>query len=330
LLAGGGVLSPAHVRRLRAAAPGCRLINGYGPTENTRSTCAHGRAADDTLEPSVPIGRPIAGTRVYVLGPGGTLAPAGMPGELCIGGAGLARGYVGASDAASARFVPDPFDPTPGARLYRSGDRVRWRDDGTLEFLGRLDSQVKIRGHRVEPAEIEATLLEHPAVRAAAVAALRDDQGAASLVACIETDADDPTIRDLLRRRLPPPMVPALHRVAALPMTAAGKIDRAAVAALARAAAPARAAYAAPRTPVEAIVADLWTELLGVERVGVGDNFFDLGGHSLLAMKLAFRLWEELAVELPLRTVFEAPTVAALALAAVAAMAGEDAAAAAQ
>jgi amino acid adenylation domain-containing protein len=328
LLAGGDVLAPEAVRRALAAMPGGRVIDGYGPTENTTFTCCHPLRAPDEVGRSVPLGRPIANTRVRVLGRGFAPAPLGVPGELCAGGDGLARGYLGRPDGTAERFVPDPYGE-PGARLYRTGDRARWRPDGTLEFLGRLDRQVKVRGFRVEPGEVEAALLAHPAVRQAAVLVREERPGDRQLVACVASSplpGSDATgaaplaareLRAFLQERLPEPLVPTAFVVLErLPLTANGKVDRAALAALAAApvaAAPERAP-APPRTPIEALVAGLWAEVLELGReVGVDEDFFDLGGQSLLALKVVSRLHAALGVDLPMSRLFDAPTPAALA-----------------
>jgi len=331
LLAGGDVLAPEHVARLLAALPGLTLINGYGPTEGTTFTCCQplrlppGRR----LEP-VPIGRPIGNARAYVVDPELRPQAIGFPGELLIGGDGLALGYRGQAELTAERFIPDPFG-APGERLYRTGDRVRWRAGGTLDFLGRIDRQVKIRGFRVEPEEVEAALLRLPAVAAACVVVLRTPPAAARLVAYVVPAAgagaaagaqraavtQGPTgaLARELRSRLPEYMVPAVFvELQALPLTPNGKVDRAALPALpAPGAGEPAGPFAAPRDPAEEILAGFWAEVLGVERVGIRDDFFALGGHSLLATRVASRIAAAFGVEVSLRTFFEAPAVAALA-----------------
>jgi acyl carrier protein len=264
----------------------------------------------------VPIGRPVANTRLYVLEAGLGPAPVGVPGELYIGGVQVGRGYAGRPELTAERFVPDPFGPEPGGRLYRTGDRVRRLASGELEYLGRTDFQVKLRGFRIEPGEVEAALLRHPAVREAVATVREDAPGDPRLVGYVvpEEGAEAPApeeLRAFLGRTLPEHMVPgALVVLDALPLTPNGKTDRGALPA------PERAdtgAYAAPAGPVEAFLATAWGELLGVERVGTGDDFFALGGHSLLAARLAALVHELLQVEVSMRDVFEAPTVAALA-----------------
>ncbi|HEX8273688.1 MAG TPA: amino acid adenylation domain-containing protein [Longimicrobiaceae bacterium] len=285
------------------------LWNLYGPTETTVWSTA--RRVEDGEGPP-PIGRPIAGTRVYVLAPGGTPTPIGVPGELAIGGAGVARGYHGRPVLTAERFVPDAFSAEPGARTYRTGDRVRWLASGELEYLGRADGQVKVRGFRIEPGEIESRLLDHPDVREAAVVAREDAPGEPRLVAYVVGAAAPEALRAHLRRSLPEYMVPgALVALDRLPLTANGKLDRAALPAPEPG--PGGERFVAPRTPVEEVLAGIWAEVLGVGRVGAADGFFELGGHSLLATRAVSRVRRLFGVELPLRALFEAPTVAGLA-----------------
>jgi aspartate racemase len=320
LLAGGDVLSVAHVERVLRELPHCRFINGYGPTESTTFATCHPVAADD-LRGSVPIGRPIANTRAYVLDHDLEPVPTGLAGELYLGGAGLARGYLGQPGLTADRFVPDPFGPTFGGefggRLYRTGDRVRWRWDGTLEFLGRLDEQIKVRGHRVEPGEVEAALRSMTAVSAAAVVARKDSAGEQRLVAYVVPEGPQigvDQIREYLQGRLPAYMIPATFTfMERLPLTPTGKVDRRALPDP-QDATPARdGAFVAPRDPIEELLATIWAAVLRVDRVGIHDNFFDLGGHSLLATQVISRILSTLGIELPLRTIFETPTVAGMA-----------------
>ncbi|HEU4454891.1 MAG TPA: amino acid adenylation domain-containing protein, partial [Longimicrobium sp.] len=312
LLAGGDALSLPHVRRVLDAHPGLRLINGYGPTENTTFSACHAVRAEDLGRAGVPIGRPIRNSTAYVLDGAMRPLPPGVPGELYVGGDGLARGYLGRPALTAERFVPSPF--RGGERLYRTGDRARWMDDGTLEFLGRIDRQVKIRGFRVEPGEVEALLASHPAVRGAAVDVRADAGGGSRLVAYAvpgEGASTDPAaLRGWLKERLPDFMLPAaVVLLDALPLTPNGKVDRRALPDPELA--PGADRHVAPRTEDEAVMAGLWAEVLGVERVGVEDDFFALGGHSLLAVRVVSRVRDAFGVELPLRAVLEHPTLAA-------------------
>ncbi|MFL5539304.1 MAG: non-ribosomal peptide synthetase, partial [Longimicrobiaceae bacterium] len=347
LLAGGDVLSVPRVRRVLDAFPGVRLINGYGPTENTTFTCCHTVGAEWSGGP-VPIGSPISGTRVYVLDEALRPVPIGVPGELFAGGDGVARGYLGRPAATAEKFVPDPFSTVPGARLYRTGDRVRWKYEsakvrecesepdsregertfalphsrtGVLEYLGRLDAQVKIRGFRIEPGEVEAVLQRQDGVRECAVVVREDAPGEKRLVAYVAGEAEVDALREALRRSLPDYLVPAAFvALDALPLTPNGKVDRKALPAPDLA--PDEEAYVAPRTPVEAEMAAIWAEVLGRERVGATDDFFlALGGHSLAATRVISRVRTAFDVELAVRTLFESPTVEALARAVEAARA---------
>jgi thioester reductase-like protein len=278
---------------------------------------AYEPTADDVLPSgSVPIGRPIANTRVYVLDRSGELAPIGLPGELVIGGDGVTRGYLNAPDLTAARFVPDRFRGQ--GQMYRTGDRVRWRPDGQIEFLGRFDEQVKVRGFRVEPGEIETALGQHPAVRAAAVVPQPDASGQLQLVAYVtlndDSSADADALLAHLRGRVPTYLLPAAIAVLPeLPRTTSGKIDRRALAAHGPAGIVSARPYVAPRTPTEETVAATWADLFGVETIGAEDNFFDLGGHSLMAVQLAARMSRTLDRQIPVRAVILYPTVAALA-----------------
>ncbi|HWN40746.1 MAG TPA: amino acid adenylation domain-containing protein, partial [Thermoanaerobaculia bacterium] len=335
LLAGGDVLSPPHVRRALAEgiALGTGLVNGYGPTEGTTFTCCEPlRNIRETGEAAVPIGRPIANARVHVLGEGAELysdlKPIGVAGELLAGGEGLARGYLGRPDLTAESFVPDPFSSEPGARLYRTGDRVRRLADGRIEFLGRLDRQVKIRGFRIEPGEVEAALTRHPAVAGAVVVAREMPPDDRRLVAYLVPRAGEPgpaagELRLFLEPALPAPLIPSAFVILpAFPLTANGKVDRAALPApVATEPAPGRAQ---PRGPIEELLARLWEEVLGGGRIGAEDGFFDLGGHSLLAARLVSRIREVFEVELPLADLFQSPTVRSLALRIKALRRGEE------
>ena len=322
LLAGGDVLSPAHVRRALAALPGVRLIDGYGPTESTTFACCHGMTAlAPPPEGTVPIGRPIGNTQAHVVDRWMEAVPIGVPGDLLLGGDGLARGYEGDAALTAERFVPDPLSGAAGERLYRTGDRARWRPDGRLEFLGRSDEQVKIRGFRVELGEIEAALAGHPEVAEAAVVAAGDEAHARRLVAFVVprpgSGAGDPReLREWLKGHLPLYMVPAaVVAVESLPLTAHGKVDRRALAGqAAEAGRGERREVVAPRTDLERRLVEVWAGLLRVEAVGVHDNFFDLGGDSLLAIQLVSRAGRA-GIFLTLRQLFRHQTVAELAAA---------------
>ncbi|MFI6290877.1 amino acid adenylation domain-containing protein [Nonomuraea sp. NPDC050790] len=304
VICSGEALGAELAARFFAAMPGVALHNLYGPTEAAVDVTWHPCAPGEKL---VPIGRPVANTRLEVLDAGGRRVPVGTPGELCLGGVQLARGYVNRPGLTAERFVPDPYGP-PGARLYRTGDVARWLPGGEVQYLGRTDFQVKIRGQRVELGEIEALLAADPSVRAAVVV-LRGER----LVGYLVPEGDDlPDPAPALRKKLPDAMVPAAWvHLDALPVTANGKLDRAA---LPEPGDAGRAPYLPPRDPFEAKLGTLWEETLGVDAVGVHDDFFALGGHSLLALRLTMRLRKELGRDVPLSTVLTAPTVARLAV----------------
>ncbi|MFY0563639.1 amino acid adenylation domain-containing protein [Archangium lansingense] len=303
-----------------------RFINAYGPTETT--VCATLTECSANGQPP-PIGRPLANTRAYVLDGSLRPVPTGVPGELYVGGLGIARGYLNRPELTAERFLPDPFGPS-GTRMYRTGDQVRWRADGQLEFLGRVDFQVKVRGFRIEPGEIEAVLAQHPSVRQSVVLAREDKPGDKQLVAYVVPISPLPPgegrgegisspglnladLRAFLQRKLPEYLVPtAFVPMETLPLNTSGKVDRKALPAP-EGANLARRPYIAPGDDVERKLAELWSKLLGVEKVGAEDHFFELGGHSLLATQVASRIRATFGVELPLRAVFEAPTLSALA-----------------
>ena len=330
LLAGGDALLPDRVSHAMRALPGVRVINGYGPTEATTFSCCFDATSGVPFDDSVPIGRPLANTTAYVLDRELQPVPIGVPGELYIGGDGVARGYLNEPELTAERFIPSPFGED---RLYRTGDMVRWRPDGQLEFLGREDLQVKIRGFRVEPGEVEAALAGHPGVREAAVVAPANANGDRRMVAFVTADTGmgEAELRSHLGEKLPAYMVPsAFALVEGLPVTPNGKLDRAALAdraargdlpkqpppvaseATAREAVAARAGGPEPESQVEEVVAGIWSDVLGVEAVGPEDDFFALGGHSLLAMKLIHDVNEAFDVELAVRTLLVEPTLGAL------------------
>ena len=315
LLLGGETLPADLARVLREVLPEVAIHNLYGPTETTVWSAAE---RVDAVEEAVPIGRPLANTHIRLLDPSGQPVPAGVAGEICIGGQGVARGYLGRPDFTAERFVPDAWSGEPGARLYRTGDLGRRRPGTPLEFLGRIDHQVKIRGHRIEPGEIEATLAAFPDVRQAVVVAREEGTGDVRLVAYVvagEAPPALPELRAFLGERLPDALVPSSFvLLESLPLTPNGKIDRRALPAPAPAE-PGEEERAAPRTPVEERLAAIWADLLGLGRVGRRESFFALGGHSLLATRLLARVRAVFGVELPIRLLFEKPTVAALAAA---------------
>ncbi|HEX2094786.1 MAG TPA: amino acid adenylation domain-containing protein, partial [Longimicrobiaceae bacterium] len=312
---GGEALPPALARGLYALGTVEKVGNLYGPTEDTTYSTY---SLVDRESGRVEVGRPVANTRAYVLDGGLEPVPVGVPGELYLAGDGLARGYLDRPEMTAERFLPDPFSPEPGARMYRVGDRARWLPHGALEYLGRLDHQVKVRGFRVEPAEIEAALVALPGVREAVVVARAEGDAPARLVAYLvprEGEAPDPAeIRAALRESLPAHMVPSAYVVLdAFPLSPNGKIDRRTLPAPDRVSAAGSGAGVGPRTPVEEEVARIWAEALELEEVGVEDDFFELGGHSLLAVRVAARVGDAFGVEVGVRDLFHARTVAGLA-----------------
>jgi amino acid adenylation domain-containing protein len=318
LLIGGEALSLNHVRRGLSLLPFTQIINGYGPTESTTFTCCYPvpRPFDDSLR-SVPIGMPISNTEVCILDRNLQPVPVGVPGELSIGGAGLARGYLNRPELTTEKFVPHPFSAEPGARLYKTGDLVRYLADGNIEFLGRMDGQVKLRGFRVEPEEIEAVLREHPAVGQTAVLAREMTPGDKRLIAYIVPASEfvptAPELQAFLRKKLPDYMVPAVFvNMESFPLTPNGKIDRRAL----PAPSDGRECVAeviAPTNDVERQLVQIWEEELGVRPISIRDNFFDLGGHSLLAVRVFARMEQSLGVRLPLAELFHSATVEGLA-----------------
>ena len=314
VLFGGEAVDPAAVRRVLQAGPPARLLHVYGPTESTTYSTWHLVESVEDGAATVPIGRPLANTTAYVLDPSHRPVPIGAPGELYIGGDGLAAGYLGRPDLTGERFVASPF--VSGQRLYRTGDRVRWNLRGEIEFLGRLDRQVKIRGFRIEPDEVEAALLALPQVREGVVMVREDTPGWKRLVAYAvprEGGATTPAgLREALGRTLPDYMMPsAFVLLPELPLNPNGKVDRAALPA--PEAGVAADEYVAPRTPTEETLAGIWAEVLRTAKIGAHDSFFELGGHSLMATQLVTRVRASFNVDLPLRAVFEAPRLSELA-----------------
>jgi amino acid adenylation domain-containing protein len=312
LVPGGEAIDEALWQQL-AAAPRTRTVNVYGPTECTVDSTAFAVRPD--TRPT--IGGPLANVQVYVLDGHLRPVPVGVPGELFISGAGLARGYLGRPGLTAERFLPDAFSATPGARMYRTGDKVRWLADGTLDYLGRTDFQVKLRGFRIELGEIEAALAQHPSVRQALVLVREVSPGNPQLVAWLTSDEaafDTAALRAFLKQRLPEYMVPsAFVPLDAFPLTPNGKVDRRALPApdLSRATGPHE--LVAPRDVLEHTLVGIWRELLGLQSVGIRTSFFELGGHSLLAVQLMARIREHTGRELPLAALFQAPTVEGLA-----------------
>jgi len=314
LLAGGDVLSAAHVSKAVQNLPDCQVINGYGPTENTTFTACFPVPADWPADQPVPIGRPVSNTSVYVVDRGTELAPIGVTGELYTGGDGVCLGYLGESTAIAGKFILDRFGTQKSGRLYKTGDLARWRADGNLEFLGRIDSQVKIRGHRIEPGEVENLLCRHPEVSAAAVIVCEDKFTGKHLVAYVagKNPPASGALREFIASKVPAYMVPSRIIVLdQLPLTANGKVDKRALSKL-QPETPVSAEPAGPVTPTQKAIAEIWCELLGRSHVGIDEDFFLLGGHSLIATQMISRLARAFNVELPLRALFEKRTVAQL------------------
>lgn len=320
LLFGGEASDPNSVRRVLEAARPQHLLNAYGPTESTTFTTWYEVTDVKKGARTVPIGRAISNTEVWVLDRRLQVAPVGVTGELFIGGDGLARCYLRRPELTAEKFVPHPFSAEPGARLYRTGDLVRYLSDGNIEFLKRMDQQVKIRGFRIELGEIEAALQEHAAVRESIVIAHEDTPGERHLVAYVVTEAGTTSpqfiteLRNWLRARLPAFMTPADFVILdELPLNANGKVDRKALPAPAATVPVVEESFISPRTPEEEQVAEIWAEVLDVRPISADANFFDLGGHSLLAIRIMNRVRELCGVDLPVRLLFDSPTVAGLA-----------------
>ena len=315
---GGEMLRGESLAFWREHAPATRIVNEYGPTETVVGCCVHAFPAAEALDGPVPIGKPIANTQLYVLDEQGQPVPVGVPGELYIGGAGVARGYLNQPALTSSRFVPFSSQGDGPQRLYRTGDRVQWRADGILEFLGRVDEQVKIRGYRIELGEIETVLATHPAVREAVVMAREDTPGDRRLVAYLVWEgkpAEPAALRTFLKKELPEYMVPAaIVTLEALPLTTNGKVDR-------KALPPPAVVVSAPPPesigqhvdPLELQIRFAWQEALGLPSIGLDDDFFELGGHSLHAVMVVRRLEQSLSRDLPLSVTLRARTVRQLA-----------------
>ena len=326
----GGDVMPSSSLHLWRQTPmrDARLLNAYGPTETTITALTFAVPSQFDRN-TIPIGHPPANRTIYILDNQANPVPIGVPGELHIGGAGLARGYFRHPELTAEKFIPDPFSTEPGARLYKTGDLARYLPDGSVDFLGRVDHQVKVRGFRIELGEIEALLGKHPALKQVVVLARQDTPGDARLVAYL-VPAQQPApppgeLRLFIKEKLPEYMVPsAFVSLEALPLTTSGKVDRRALPAPGQTRPELAGAYVAPRTPVEEELAHIWASVLGIERVGVHDNFFDLGGHSLLATQIVARMRQAFEIELPLRHLFETPTVAGLSTAIAQSVAGQE------
>jgi surfactin family lipopeptide synthetase A len=312
-------LSPALAARWKRRFPQSPLLNLYGSTECSSNATVYDTSTIPSDESRVPVGKPLANTKVYVLNEQLKPVPIGAVGEMCIAGECLARGYLNLAELTAARFIPDPFSDVAGARLYKTGDLARYRADGNIELVGRKDYQVKIRGFRVELEDIETSLSRCANVKRCAVKVYQDESDQSRLAAYVEGagPVSAAALRSFLRARLPDYMVPSDFVVLeALPRTPAGKVDRRALLPPDRTRPEGLSAFAAPRTATEEMLSQIWSAVLGIERVGIYDNFFDLGGHSLLAMRVISRLRDALQVELPLRKIYDSPTVAGLAEAA--------------
>ncbi|MBW4636657.1 MAG: amino acid adenylation domain-containing protein [Gloeocapsa sp. UFS-A4-WI-NPMV-4B04] len=313
----GGESAPGNlVEKVQKSAANCQILNHYGPTEATVGVLTYQVEPGCTAE-TIPLGRAIANTQIYILNAHLQPVPIGVPGELYIGGDNLARGYLHQPELTAAKFIPNPFTQEAGARLYKTGDLARYQRDGCIEFLGRIDDQVKIRGFRIELGEIEAVLRQHSDVEQAVVVAREDVPGDKRLVAYLVLSRvatpDINSIRSFLQRKLPEYMIPSVVTLKTLPLNPNGKVDRWQLPAPDQV--QPLAGFFAPRTNVEQVIAGIWAEVLSLERVGIYDNFFELGGHSLLATQVISRLRQAFQVELPLRYLFDSPTVADLAVA---------------
>jgi amino acid adenylation domain-containing protein len=319
LLAGGEALSARHVRRALEALPGVSLINGYGPTEGTTFTCCHVMRPGDSVPDSVPIGHPITNTSVYILDEDLRPVPPGLPGELCAAGDGVARGYLNAPDITAEKFLPDPFSHEPNARIYRTGDLARWCADGTVEFLGRVDNQVKILGHRIELGEIEAALAQHPDIRQVCVVLNIDDASTKRLVAYYVASGNAAIspceLKEFLSAKLPAYMVPLLYMpLHALPLNPNGKLDRATLPSpVAELKVQAPETTGSQPTQLEESITGIWKKVLRTERAGLDDNFFDLGGDSLLIVAVHSQLQKLLHLEMEVTDLFQFATIRTLA-----------------
>jgi len=312
LLAGGDKLSPPHIQALKHRYPGLRIINGYGPTENTTFSLSH---AVLSVAANIPVGKPISNSTVDIVGPYDTLMPIGVTGEIWVGGDGLARGYLNQPELTAEKFVENPF--RPGARAYRTGDLGKWLADGTIEFIGRKDSQLKIRGYRLEPGEVEAIIQEHPAVKLAVVVAITPAVlGEQQLVAyVVGTGKLEPAeLKSFVGRKAPAYMIPNyVVQLKSLPLTSNGKVDKSQLPAVDSLELGVSTAYTPPANAVEERLVAVWQQILNRERIGTADNFFELGGHSLHMTRLSHAISTQFGVKIVLRKLYERPTIARLA-----------------
>ncbi|MBD2528170.1 non-ribosomal peptide synthetase [Nostoc flagelliforme FACHB-838] len=317
LLAGGDVLSVPHVQKFLQTIENCQLINGYGPTENTTFTCCHPITAPLQLGVSIPIGRPIANTQVYILDNNLQPVSIGEAGELYISGDGLARGYLNRPDLTAKKFIFHSFDSNLATRLYKTGDLARYLSDGNIEFLGRIDNQVKIRGFRIELGEIEREIAQHPDVREIVVLARQDETHEKHLTAYIVPQYNSgythSKLRSFLQQRLPDYMMPsAFVMLESLPLTANGKVDRHKLPAPSRERPQLEQAYISPQTDLERLLAGILSDLLKIDRVGIDDNFFDLGATSISILQVAVRVQQKLNIELSAVKLFQYSTIGSL------------------
>jgi len=316
LVAGGDALSPSHVRKALETLQGCRLINGYGPTEGTTFTCCHTICSEDAQGSSIPIGRPISNTQVFLLDPENELVCPGEVGELCIGGDGLARGYLNQPELTAAKFVRHPFRDDQEARIYKTGDLARYRPDGSIEFLGRTDNQVKISGYRIELGEIEAVVMQHPSVRSTVVVPRQDTPGEKKLIAYVvpgEQGCSTAELRAYLQEKLPSYMLPAgFVWMDSLPLSPNGKVDRALLPAPQATSGELPQARTA-QSEMEREIESAWLKVLSLQQVGPDENFFDVGGDSLQLLMVHAEIQKKIESEFPLTDLFEYSTIRTLA-----------------
>jgi acyl carrier protein len=315
----GGEASSWHLLNRIQKASNCTVINHYGPTEATVGCCTFNTRESDVSmwnPATLPIGKPVANDEIYILDQHLQPVPVGVAGELCIGGTGLAKGYLNQPEQTAERFIQNPFSKDTSARLYRTGDLARYLPDGNIEFLGRIDHQVKIRGFRVEPAEIEATVKRYPSVKQNVVLPYDDKSGEKRLAAYVVSEGPikNEDLRAFLLQQLPDYMVPsAFVMLDSIPLTPNGKVDIRTLPSAEEGRSQAEREFISPRNPEEEKVVAIWTEVLKLEHVSVNDNFFELGGHSLLATQIISRIRSVFRVQMPLHSFLETPTVAGLA-----------------